>query len=163
MPSQSHPFAVVLPVGPTLGVAPKSGMVARCTDHGIVVDFEGGIYGQINLVTYADRVAVAAGRAAADYPTAARRYVADTDVVDVGVFDPLMGTIEVDEGMRDALARWLEVPVEDLEPQLVTTDLTSVDVRTVAAWSAHQRAANRPVLRALPASVRTRLSAAGLL
>ena len=76
----------------------------------ITIDYEGNIYGAVNMLTLADRAAHAADRQAVRYPTVARCTVPRTHLMPVGVFDYTNGILVVnDEEARGALARWLGV------------------------------------------------------
>lgn len=74
----------------------------------IVLDYEGAQYGQANLVTYHDRVVVAAGRHTSHYPTVARRACPLADLQHVGFYYPDQRKIDV-PGPNElmALTRWL--------------------------------------------------------
>lgn len=101
-------------------VAPKSGIVGRPYDHQpgkLLVDFEGAVHGQSNIVTFADRVMHAASRQEASYPTIARMVVDQADVVLVGRFDPDERTVELLPD-RALLCAWLGVDAPSLADEV---------------------------------------------
>jgi hypothetical protein len=75
--------------------------------------YEGNRYGYANVHTWADRVAIAAGRMQESYPTVARMTVAATSVQKVGVFDEELGVVSLlDRELSTALvAGWLGDPL----------------------------------------------------
>jgi hypothetical protein len=86
------------------------------------IDYEGNRHGAVNLVTFADRVQVAAGRYLNDAPTIARAWVAREDLVLVGSYDPHLGVVTVT--VRQPLAAWLAGGDlgAALDAELVTTN-----------------------------------------
>lgn len=85
-----------------------SGVVGSLGGDTILVDFEGNRFGASNVVTYADRVAVAASRHAVSYPTIARASPPASDLCRIGVFDGVHGEVVLDgRPERDLLAAWL--------------------------------------------------------
>ena len=70
------------------------------------VHYEGNVYGAENLRSFEERVAVAAGRLVANYPTVARGWFSDRDLILVGAYNPEQD--EVDIHAAEDLARWLE-------------------------------------------------------
>lgn len=100
-----EPGTVYVPRGP--GVVDRgSGIVGRLGPDGrLTVYFEGNRYGAANIVTWADRVAVAQDRLTQQYPTVARSTVPLAAMCAVGRFD---GTrITVHPGAETIVARWL--------------------------------------------------------
>jgi len=71
----------------------------------IVIDYEGNLYGAANIVTFADRVCVAAERHTARDPTIARQYVHAGDLIAVGLWDSDEGVVQVTD--PEPLAAWL--------------------------------------------------------
>lgn len=67
--------------------------------------YEGNVYGYENVVTFADRVEVAAGRFTERAPTIARSVVPDRALLKVGEFIPTQRRVEVTDEV--ALAGWL--------------------------------------------------------
>ncbi len=59
------------------------------------------------MVTFADRVAIAAGRHTTDFPTIARMWTSQTYLVPVGQWDEGNGVVIVNN--QEALAAWLNV------------------------------------------------------
>ena len=115
----SNLLALFVPATPTAEIAttvvPKSAIVGSDTDDEyIVVDFEGAIYGPVNIKTYADRARHAAGRHITRYPTIARMRVARNDLTQVGWIDEQGGITLFDE-TRGAVAAWLGV--EQIAPE----------------------------------------------
>lgn len=69
-------------------VHPGSALVGTPHPNGrVTVDFEGNLYGAVNLGTYEERLLHAADRHRTSYPTVARRYVPEDDVILVGTYD----------------------------------------------------------------------------
>lgn len=102
-------------------IVPGSGIVGRASlfPERIALDYEGNIYGAVNMRTFADRVQIAASRAAANYPTVARALVERERVKRIGVYDEHRGTVTLTEPNAEAeLAAWLgvrELPLVELE------------------------------------------------
>ena len=71
-------------------------------DH-VRIDFEGNRYGAANIITFADKVAHAAGRHETHYPTVARAFVPREHLIAVGQFDG----DRVEVGDSEALTDWL--------------------------------------------------------
>jgi hypothetical protein len=80
---------------------------------------EANVYGAVNLVTFADFVAVAAGRLLDNYPTSAVRALPRHDLCPVAVWSlgdrRLTG---VGENWRPMLSAWLGRPVDDKDLRL---------------------------------------------
>lgn len=76
-----------------------------------VVDFEGNRYNASNIITYYDRVAHAAGRHFASFPTVARVRAPEDELIHVGWYYPHAKQIEVlatDRALMTLIA-WLTV------------------------------------------------------
>jgi hypothetical protein len=88
-------------------VAPRSGMVGEPHSRGekVLVYYEGNLYGAYNVVTFADRVMIAAGRASQRYPTQAFAAAEPEELCMVGAYDPLRGEVRLSD--PEALAQWL--------------------------------------------------------
>lgn len=56
-------------------IRPGSSIVGVPTENGVVLYYEGNLYGAENLVSYTDRIRHAAGRLFARYPTVAKMFV----------------------------------------------------------------------------------------
>lgn len=83
------------------------------SDPQLVIDFEGARYGQVNMVTFADRCLHAAGRHKEHYPTVARRIVPRTELERVGTYIYDMERVEIEDGLTLVhLARWLGLTSE---------------------------------------------------
>lgn len=149
MSQEQREFEVVVPVeGSPLSsvIAPKSGCVVRRGAKGTLVDYEGNLPGAMNIRTFADRVAHAAGRAATSYPTIARSLAQPEHLVLVGWFDSERGQIWVED--EAALAAWLglkSVP----EEELLTTDGRSQLRRDLERLDRHMPQQARQIRRRL--------------
>jgi hypothetical protein len=86
-------------------IAAGSGIVGVDADGGVDVWFEGNLYGASNLVTFQDRVAVAASRMEARYPTRARALLPAGHLCAVGTYDTETGVLDLtDPAAVDAWA-----------------------------------------------------------
>lgn len=109
------PLAVFLPFDEQLGIRQGSGIVGSPVEgfdrQMRMIDYEGNLYGSQNVVTFADRCAIAAGRHLERYPTVARMVVHRNRLVEIGEFDPEFGQVELieDPRARELLADWLGV------------------------------------------------------
>jgi hypothetical protein len=63
-----------------------SGIVGSPHGPGIRIDYEGNRHGASNIETWEDKVLHAAGRHVKHYPTSARAYVTEENLIEVGVF-----------------------------------------------------------------------------
>lgn len=117
------------------GIADGSGIVAASTAAGdLVAYYESNMNGAINLVTFADRVAVAAGRMVDAYPTVARVSVEAGALTLVGNYDTDRGrVILLDSGAEAAVAGWVGCAVEDLRVELESTSARHQMLREVEA------------------------------
>lgn len=92
-------------------IAAGSGIVMRASrSRGVVIDYEGNLYGAGDLATFAQRLYHAAGRAQADYPTVARMWLGGTEeLVVVGTYDvsSWQAHLLTDSEAREALRRWV--------------------------------------------------------
>jgi hypothetical protein len=110
------------------GIDQGSGIVGRRLvpedpESPILVYYEGDRYKTSGVVTYADRVRIAAGRLAEQAPTTARALMPCDAVHRVAVFLPAHGRVEVSDGLSvTRLARWLGQMHDDL-PRLDAADL----------------------------------------
>jgi hypothetical protein len=78
-------------------------------DGGLLVDFEGNVYGAPNLERYANRVLKAAGRQQQRFPTRARRIVAAESMIAIGEYDSREQVVRVTgPDSERLLARWLD-------------------------------------------------------
>jgi hypothetical protein len=108
--------------GADLGVAAQSAIVSSAVSgEACVCHVEGNLYGAVNMVTWADRVLHAAGRAVTGYPTASVRAIRRADLVPVGEWDDERGVVVLDPSKRRAAAAWLGVTDEDLDAECQTT------------------------------------------
>lgn len=86
-------------------VRPGSGMVGSPHPNGrVTVDFEGNLYGAENLRTYEERLLHAADRHRTSYPTIARRYIPEDDLILVGTYDTDTKALDVVD--EEALRGW---------------------------------------------------------
>lgn len=114
-PRKDDPQAVAyVPSGDhlaTLLIAAGSGIVGRPDGSGRTdVYFEGGIRGQVNMSSLAERVSHAYDRMITEYPTTARMVLPDDALVAVGVFSPQEGRIELTGPDSEArVNRWLSI------------------------------------------------------
>lgn len=113
-------LAIFVPASSTSPLAARvargSGIVGQVGSgmaETISLDYEGAIYGQANLVTYADRVRTAADRQLQHYPTVARCVVARSQLRQVGWFDPDSDAMTLLDDAEEALASWLGVEAID--------------------------------------------------
>jgi hypothetical protein len=115
----SRKLAVFVPANTTVSIAShvaRGSAIVGPTDSDeleqVTVDYEGSIYSQANIKTYADRARHAAGRQVAHYPTVARSVVPRSDLRQVGWFDLENGITLLDDAM-EAVTSWLGVEVMD--------------------------------------------------
>lgn len=108
---------------PSWIIAAGSGIVG--TDYGdtITIDYEGNLYGAVNMVTWADRIYHAAGRHLQRYPTVARVRLPPMELIQVGEMDMTTGVVTLDPKTRHYAERW--VGVEDIEAELSTTTIVT--------------------------------------
>lgn len=92
-------------------IDPGSGIVGsiREADH-VSVYFEGNRHGYVNVITFADRCEIAAGRLWESYPTIARMVLPADELAVAGVFTERHGVDVRDGGELIALTRWLSLP-----------------------------------------------------
>jgi hypothetical protein len=96
-----------------LGVDPKSAIVGRHRPAGSrwtgVVYYEGNRYGYANVVTFADRCMIAAGRMEQNAPTIAKCVVTHDAVIRVASYLPEYRRVELEDGASvTRLAAWLQ-------------------------------------------------------
>lgn len=93
------------------GIEPGSAIVGGAQEAPtgfIAVDYEGNVYGSEQLRRYADRAIHAADRHVTRYPTAARTWVRDEELVAIGWIDTEAGEVVLDgPEARHRLAAWL--------------------------------------------------------
>ncbi len=101
----------------TQHIARGSGIVGAPTPPSgmVLIYFEGAIYRQANIVTFADRVRHAHYRMREDAPTIAKSVAPAGSLIALGTFDAQRGIVELTgpESQRD-LAAWLAT--ETLDP-----------------------------------------------
>jgi hypothetical protein len=96
-----------------LGIDAKSGIVGRRIEPDdpespVLIYFEGNRFDYANVVTFADRCMVAAGRLTQDAPTIAKRVVNHDAVIRVGSYLPEYRRVELEDGASvTLLAAWL--------------------------------------------------------
>jgi hypothetical protein len=110
VPTGEHPATSPISAG--------SGIVGRPDGSALTeIYFEGGIHGQVNMRSLADRVAHAYGRMAAAYPTTAKMVVPRDALVVVGIFFPDDGRVELTGPTSESqVARWLARSDRPLDP-----------------------------------------------
>lgn len=104
-------------------------------DTNLVCDYEGNRYNSMNIRTYADRAAHAAGRQKEFYPTVARMIVPAKRLVRVATFHYEQEQVRcLDENAVLTLMRWLDVDHAALQDELRGTSISAVRaVRAVRA------------------------------
>ena len=121
---------VYVPTIDALGIDPGSGIVGSIQPATVgndpdmlVIDYEGNRYGTVNIVTYADRIAYAAGRHTRNYPTVARQWLSPSStaesVLQVGEFDTTTGVVTLSEPIF--VMSWCTLTAEQLPAELLTT------------------------------------------
>jgi hypothetical protein len=134
----SREIVVYVPAGghpDTEGIARGSAIVGLPEPGSgeVRIYFEGALYGQVNMVTLADRAVHAVGRPRERYPTLARRMVPRAALVAVGTFDEAAGRIILTgEQSAATVATWLGVPTLD-PAELRRSELPRVTAAEVAA------------------------------
>jgi hypothetical protein len=110
VPTGAHPATETIVSG--------SGIVGRPDGSSLTeIHLEGAIVGQVNMTSFADRVAHAYDRMATDYPTGAKMVVPRDALVVVGIFAPREGRIELTGPTSEGLvARWLVGGDHPLDP-----------------------------------------------
>lgn len=86
-------------------IAHGSGIVGAHMGTEVLLDYEGNLYGAVNMKTWADRVAHAWDRQRVLYPTIARMSVKRSDVILVGHFDGQR--VQLKEGFEALVHRWV--------------------------------------------------------
>lgn len=116
------PCNVYLPVDQTVldHIDRGSGIVGVEDGERILLYFEGNRFGYANVVTFADRVMIAAGRMQERYPTIARMSVEVDSVRKVGRYDGSRRISLVGEEI-DSLAAWIGCPVHALPNEMQVT------------------------------------------
>ena len=114
-------------------IAPGSGIVSSQPAQGgrITIDYEGGIYRQVSMEIYANRVFYAWDRQMADYPTVSRIWPPVDHLIRVGTFDATNGVVVVED--REALQSWLGVDADKPEQLICTASMGYVQRRDVLA------------------------------
>lgn len=64
-------------------------------DDRIMIDYEGNIYNSSNMVSFDNKLLIAAGRHIDHYPTVARSWVKGSELIPVGTYDYDTHQIEV--------------------------------------------------------------------
>lgn len=131
-------------------------------DERVTVDFEGNLYGAVNLSRWADRVRHAVDRAATRYPTVARISARPDGFVAVGTFDTTWGTVQLEPGCTELVARWIGCDVADVDAEL-TADSAQFEVRReLAEYARTHPAQARELARHGPSIYRAAAKAIGL-
>lgn len=111
-------------------IDPGSGIVGSLLPDGtILADFEGNRNAAENLITFADRVGVAAGRHRQRYPTHARQTFTTSELIRVGTFDPETGDVTLSAERPTAesptpaavVAGWCALEEDQLDAELAST------------------------------------------
>jgi hypothetical protein len=96
-------------------------------DTNLVIDYEGNRYSAMNIRTYADRAAHAAGRQKEFYPTVARMIVPAKRLIRVATFDYEREQVRcLGEDCVLMLMEWLEVDHAALQDELRGTTIRTV-------------------------------------
>lgn len=104
----------------------------------IVVDYEGNRFGASNIVTFADRVMIAAGRHTERYPTIARSALVPESLIRVGTYDGIR--VDLDhQDLGQFVADWIGCEESDLDYQLGPHQLQAYQQRIVDALDAGGR------------------------
>jgi hypothetical protein len=96
------------------GIDPKSGIVGRRTqpedpESPVLIYYEGNRFGYANVITFADRCMIAAGRMVEDAPTIAKMLVGHDAVIRVASYLPEYRRVELDDQLGvTRLAAWLQ-------------------------------------------------------
>lgn len=123
---ENEPLLVAVPTeSPVTSIIdPASGIVGwGVGDDRVRIYFEGNRLSYANVKNFADRVAIAASRAVANYPTVASMTPRRDDLHVVGVFDRDNGRVIVSEGQEPILASWLGIGLDQLDAELQTTSV----------------------------------------
>lgn len=77
-------FIILVPRNNSHGIAAGSGITAKATEgrKTFQIDYEGNLYGACNLNSYWERLAHAAGRGATNYPTGARLWLEEDQMLE---------------------------------------------------------------------------------
>lgn len=128
-PRLRQPVAVFVPVTGHPSIRPRSAVVGSLEGDRLMLDLQDPRDGVEQFSNFADRVHHAHGRHVTRYPTVARVWLADGQVISVGEYDPVGGVVSIsdDVGAR-MLARWLEVR-ELTEDMLQTQTVMAHDIR----------------------------------
>lgn len=124
-PQAIWPVLVPSPTTPVgAWIRPHSGIVGqpmKGSEAGrLVIDYEGNRHEASNIITWADRVEHAAGRAATQYPTIARAFVERHEMIEVGTYATEDGRITIHEQHEALVREWLG-PEADLAAECLTT------------------------------------------
>lgn len=134
----SREIVVYVPAGghPATGGIARGSAIVGVPEPGseeVRIYFEGALYGQVDMVTLADRAVHAYGRLRERYPTLAKRMVPRVSLVAVGTFDEAGGRIILTgEQSASAVATWLGVPTLD-PAELRRSTLPRMDAAELAA------------------------------
>lgn len=111
--------ASIDPLSGIVGNAVADGLVPANDDAPVLIYYESNRFGAVNIVTFADRCMIAAGRLTQRYPTIARREVRSGAVIRLGEYLPDQRRVVIDDDRGMALlAQWLQqdtVPAAELE------------------------------------------------
>ncbi len=127
LPAGGHPATEGIARGSAIVGVPEPGA------EEVRIYFEGALYGQVNMVTLADRAVHAHGHLRERYPTIAKRMVPRGALVAVGTFDEAAGRIILTgDQSAAAVATWLGVPALD-PAELRRSELPRVGAAELAA------------------------------
>jgi hypothetical protein len=97
----------------TAGIARGSAIVGRpdARQEDVRIYYEGAVYEQSEMQTFADRAVYACGRMVGGYPTSAAMSVPREALVAVGTFDPMTSEIVLTgDQSAAAVAEWSKCP-----------------------------------------------------
>jgi hypothetical protein len=99
-------LTVYVPAGEaTWGIAPGSAIIGTDTGDTVRIDYEGGVYGQVGLDVFANRLLHAGARHVDGYPTTARLVVPAAALHAVGTYDAATNELMCTD--EQALAAWV--------------------------------------------------------
>ena len=90
-------------------IAKKSAIVGTQIEDRIMLDYEGNLYGAANLESWDECLLVAAFRHIDHAPTVARIHANESELKQVGTFNPATRVFTPMPEMKDTLDDWLEL------------------------------------------------------
>lgn len=106
-------------------IAAGSGIVGEASEADrITVWYEGNVYRSEALCGFAEKVRCAYDRMATNYPTIARMSIPADHLIEVGWYNPVLGTVAIDPAHQDAVAAWCDKPWAELAEEMTASGLT---------------------------------------